>query len=665
MRAEFISFVLNSINVGADTAAAAAAARAARPTRQAAAAANAALPDSANAGERIILSPMRYDAIARARRQNGGDAAAAQGSPDAGNSAAAAAHGEAAGGADGDAVLPGADGEGADGEQDGGADGGALGSGADGGADGRAHGREHGGHARTELWSIEQGYKLINYFDSCWHLPDMIRAAWLDARVLTLDADLVASTGPPESSHRWWDEHHMKLLHNRDVLTVAMKTVGVTMNGAAMFNFFGASQTRFRTAKETLESIDVRVAQSKADYAFLKHSDSIILADAETAFVKKADDGCIRRHAEPGLHDYEPFPSALWPMRRKLAHAGPRSYEQQSSGYYTVDRVTGRCDCDASHRWGVRSSRGSCKHRRRELLETESSAGPEQRAAVRAVAFRRLLHHVHERERSRPPSSRCMALYEATTEVELLAALASHPSIPPTGKSTGIDDLPAEQAAEETIEADADDDGYEAATLSCTFQATADLGIVFAIAPERDEQVYDELVVRAYCQLRNGEFGPAPHRGDQLRPGDVVTAIDGVSELVPLLSPTGVLELPPALAEAAITMAFRRGTCRAPPCLECDEDEADTAGAKGGRPAKRVAKFPAQQTGGARPRKGRKPERGNPMRYETLELPPARGSVAKRVEALREQLLGNGAAERLARHASRIEEENVEATYVP
>ena len=36
------------------------------------------------------------------------------------------------------------------------------------------------------LWSMEQAVDLLQYFDSCWHLPEHWRTSWIDELRLSL-----------------------------------------------------------------------------------------------------------------------------------------------------------------------------------------------------------------------------------------------------------------------------------------------------------------------------------------------------------------------------------------------------------------------------------------------------------------------------------------------
>ena len=528
--------------------------------------------------------------------------------------------------------------------------------------------------ALEPFWTLAQACQLIDYFDSCWQLPDIVRMAWIDATILTLDEDLVPSTGGCEGSHRWWDDHMFQHLHNRDVTTVAMKTTGTTLNGDEVYNFFGAQETRWRKAKEKGISVDVHVCQSKADYAFLLHKgESVLLVDDATAFVRRTpEDSCIRRHAVPTAHAFDRFPDSLWPMRRMLAHAGPHSFERQEEDWYTVCRQTGRCDCDASHRLGVRTERGPCKHRREERLATRAAESAEQAAAVCSESFNRLLNHVHERERSRPQALRCMALYTATALPALLEALAAHPSIPPSGTSTGLDDAPSRGQLEVSA-ADLPFTGAKTEEFSCTFSASSDFGIIFGcVGLQNDDELVDMLVVRAFSRRLDGSLGPAPHGGHQLHPGDMIIAIDGIDDcenLCPMVSTQGVLSLPRSHAEGPVTMHCMLGQCRsAPMCSEGADEGEETIGDHGGRPEKRTAKFPRQQhqpgsRGGAAPRKGKKPQ-ATPATQRQAVKPPqiaAGEDVATAVATLRARLLD---VEHLTEQALHVRAELEDATYV-
>ena len=209
-------------------------------------------------------------------------------------------------------------------------------------------------------------------------------------------------------------------------------------------------------------------------------------------------------------------------MRRVLAHGGPLSFTRE--GWYAICRRTGRCQCLASTYHGVRSARGLCKHARLLHLELRAGEGDLERTCVRVEAFETLHRLVHAREARKPASIRCTALYDADTEVALLAALVLNKSVPPTGKSTGLDDVPP------PVPPTGDRDRTPAQDiLHATFQMCTDLGVRF-IQPEATEDTLDvfagELLLHSFMQRQGGQPGPASHTGDQLRPGDVVVGSD-------------------------------------------------------------------------------------------------------------------------------------------
>ena len=72
-------------------------------------------------------------------------------------------------------------------------------------------------HTTPPLWSIEQAIDLLQYFDSCWALPEGIRQSWIDEHRLKLLADsgIVLTNGGIENSHRWLYDHFFRLQLNR------------------------------------------------------------------------------------------------------------------------------------------------------------------------------------------------------------------------------------------------------------------------------------------------------------------------------------------------------------------------------------------------------------------------------------------------------------------
>jgi hypothetical protein len=75
------------------------------------------------------------------------------------------------------------------------------------------------------------------------------------------------------------------------------------------------------------------------------------------------------------------------------------------------------------------------------------------------------------------------------------------------------------------------------------------------------------------------------------------------------------------------------------------------SGASIGRPAKRKAKFPAQQPSGAPRRRGKKPCHRRPEELATLEIPPATLDIGERVAACKERLLRQEGREEAAKVA--------------
>eukprot|EP00966_Prymnesium_polylepis_P098446 2279670-Prymnesium_polylepis.2 len=184
----------------------------------------------------------------------------------------------------------------------------------------------------------------------------------------------------------------------------------------------------------------------------------------------------LKRHAHGragARGGFSSFPSVLQPMRHKLALAGPRSFEMEDDDYYTVNLDTMLCDCLASHYHGVKSARKYCKHAWLADLVRQGSSSPEAAAEVRKHAFDVLLQPlVHKREQSKSQAERCVALYEATTEEQMLEALELFASFPPVGTCTGLDDLSTEPAS---VQAAA------SPIYQCTFPDGNELGLCFGI----------------------------------------------------------------------------------------------------------------------------------------------------------------------------------------
>jgi len=487
----------------------------------------------------------------------------------------------------------------------------------------------------------------------------------LDSAVLTLDDDLVPSTGPSEGTNRWWDDHLMGMLHNRDVLSVIMKIGGVSAGGDWVYNIFYQNEKRWNDATKCVGmNIEGHLARSKAQFALLKFGvDNVELYNAETAYVHRIDDSCLVRHAEPSGNHHPPFPSSLERMRRRLKHAGPLAFSRAEEGWYTVDRKTGRCDCLASHRKGVRSSDGLCKHGRQVRFreELDAATSDAERGTVRSRWFSELAQHVHDREKSKGVHA-CRPLLEASTQgcSQLIDALATHRSIPPCGKTTAVDD-----AGPSTGSPPAATFAVESGVA--TFTRTTDLGLLLTSRENDDEPMLDELVVLQFTSLANGSDGPAAHSGHRLRPGDVITSASIVmpgqeesdAESIGLVSNLvgGAFHFPADWAEGTLSL-----TCFRPSRATLLPDEGPS---NGGRPEQRKAKYPRQQgarLGGSRPRRGRKPQRTPASAREPLHMPPpCTGDIHARIAMVRANALDSA---RLQTDASALATELEGMTYV-
>lgn len=533
------------------------------------------------------------------------------------------------------------------------------------------------------MWNVEQAVQLLQYCDSCWFLPDNIRQSWIDERRLrvmglggtqaaitstsgVLARHLNISTGPPENSHKLLDDLFMRLQLNRDVMTVAVRVSGKDAHGRDGVGVFDYEMKRLADSRGTVpkESVDLRLSTARAALQLLRLlaagnlDEKVELHDAATAFVHKFGDERLLRHAEPGDSGVRCFPWALKAMKSVLKHAGPLSFSRADDGFYTVDRYTGRCDCDASHYHGVTSAVGTCKHARLASWVAEYKSGPSGAEAVVKAAQRALYTLVHERERSKPASMRCGPLYSAANAGAVVELLDEHVSVPPTGKSTGLDD--ALRSVAPPIR--------EEMQFSVAAQPDAsfphhDLGLLFVPVEFEDEALEGgrsllELRVASYSRRASGGVGPGDHTGDTIRPGDVVFAVNGDAELpLPKLQADQTLALP---TYKPATLHFYRST----PTPGREEEGAGPSA--GGRPAARQAKYPAaggrqpSALGGAPARRGRKPQALPARLHSQVEV--GVGGLRRQVSQVSDQLLGAGYMES---EIARLSDLAATDTYVP
>mmetsp|Transcript_14080 Transcript_14080/g.27794 ORF Transcript_14080/g.27794 Transcript_14080/m.27794 type:complete len:279 (-) Transcript_14080:9-845(-) len=254
------------------------------------------------------------------------------------------------------------------------------------------------------------------------------------------------------------------------------------------------------------------------------------------------------------------------------------------------------------------------------------------------------------KERSKPENIRCTALYDAAASGDvdaLLEALKVHKSLPPNGKSTGLDDTTSFLRAAPRLELSDEE-------LTCTFASGSDLGVVLAV------HASGGLLVLAFATCEDGSPGPAAHSGDKLKCGDVLCSVGHHDSktgeaLASLLSPQGGLMLPPQ--KSPLTVKFKR--CRIPERLE----ELD----RGGRPAHRQPKFPSHKggggksgvvagaEGGAKKRKGAKPQVKSPFNEDGVLQQRKKQEAKDALKVLREKELSKeGQAERVAEAEQRV-----------
>lgn len=537
-------------------------------------------------------------------------------------------------------------------------------------------------HTLPPLWSIEQAIDLLQYFDSCWALPEGIRGSWIDERRLQLltKSGVVLTNGGIENSHRWLDDHFFRLQLNRDVLTVLTKVAGMDARGVESAGVFDADMKRLVDVRGTTPklSVDVGLSMARAALRLLQLvaegdlGPQVVLWDASTAYVHRFGAERLLRHAEPSALQVCSFPAALQPMKQVLAHAGAHSFERMAEGYHTVDRRTGRCDCDASHYNGVVGAKGPCKHARLCRSVEELRASPSGRERVLQAARQELYRLVHTRESRKPLPARCVPLYNAADADAIVELLKTFVSVPPTGKSTGLDDIGSAAGSSGGVD---DSEPCQPPELRCSFAATPnagepflDLGLVFVRRElgEGEPMHGLELRVAACSQLASGIIGPAAHTGDTIRPGDILFAINGdAAATLPYLDSDQILCLP---ASKMATLHFYR----LPPALamaaaaEEDGPLEEGGSSQGGRPAGRQAKFPASggrqpsKRGGVPARRGHKPQ-GLPARLQKQINVPA-GSLKRRAALASAELLGEGYMEG---EIARLRALDQTDTYVP
>jgi hypothetical protein len=230
---------------------------------------------------------------------------------------------------------------------------------------------------------------------------------------------------------------------------------------------------------------------------------------------------------------------------------------------------------------------------------------------------------------SKSEAERCPALYEATTQEELLAALELFASFPPVGTCTGLDDLSTEPASVEAT---------VSPILECTFPNGGELGLCFLVEPGGWE-----LSVASYLSLSSGGLGPAAYSGERIRPGDVLFTVNGQYDDLPTVEmEDGSYQLKEI--EGPMVLQFSRP----PPTTvgrPSGESSSEAAGSSTGRPQARTAKFP--RSFAPKRRGGRKPERTRAEAQRARPVLPPGETVAEQAAALKEKLLTPEALEAL------------------
>ena len=498
-------------------------------------------------------------------------------------------------------------------------------------------------------WSFEQAEQYCQYFLRCWHMNETFRSAWIDGGRLHLGDDVIPSTGGQERHHRDIDEHAFKCQLNRDVTSVAMAVSGMDCNGSLVKGILSMAEQEYEREKSMGQqrppSMDIsrRVTEAKACLELLLNGDSSYeRRPGFCDFVRSFDKDMIRRRAEPGAMSQSPFPAVLQHLRESLAYGGRDSF--QRVGWNALN-AQDACECLSATYHGARSAWGKCKHARYRSWCLRVHAAPDA-AAVEVVyqeAEASLRQLIWGREKSRPQAVRCWELYDAAnpkggaSRADLLAAMAVHPSLPPTGKGTGLTEV--DEA--ELLWREVDEEEEEERT--CEFGSVHDLGVVFSHSPSRS----GELVVLGFVTLASGAPGPATHGGSRLTPGaQIVGVMTSCGEQEIQLSVAGELCVQ---GEAPLQLRFRPQ----PLALVADAAAApDLTEVSSGRSAARVAKYSSDsaypvsgrkkprgpEPGGAPARRGKKPQSSRAENRRTVEVLPATTAAAQRVADLQAKL---------------------------
>lgn len=431
-----------------------------------------------------------------------------------------------------------------------------------------------------------------------------------------------------------------------------------------------------------------QVRRARARLAFLELGTSTTQVYDDCVLVPSFNSTAIRRHSESSTTRRTdrgvepPFPSRLEPMRQRLAYGGAHSFSVPDM--HSLDRTTHprRCSCLDSTYHGILCAHGGCKHDPFVDFVLEARASPEAEEAVRARELAALKAFLHERERSKPEEARCKALYDATfltattTGSELVALLKRFPSIPPSGKGEEVFCVGNEASSEESERNDSEDEAAERVEveeairegvanpangpmLTCIFRAVQGgcLGLLFQPVGEEDSAMAVRVV--ACCPLPSGAFGPAPHDGEPIAPGDVVLSVNGESCPAKLLT-EGSLDVGSA---TMVELTFQRrprgqatelgGGSRA---LKAKHDWA-------ARKASRTAAATSGMLGGSSARLGKKPQptRASKQRA-SKQLPKTGPEVVVQAEALTRRLLAT--AQLTAEQRTERDAEMEGATYV-
>jgi len=494
-------------------------------------------------------------------------------------------------------------------------------------------------------WTLDQAEKYIAYFENCWHKHATIRSAWIEGGRLHLPDDVVPATGGLERHHREIDERHFRCQMNRDVTSVAIAAAGFDCSGTAFKGILATAQQQYEkeaaTGMPRKSAMDIsrRIAHAKACHELLINGlTSFEARPAGGALVRAFSRDVVRRHAEPHHRDMTPFPSELQPMRELLSYGGAESF--QRDGWY-ASNARYACECLRATYHGARSAAGLCKHSKyRKLCERVMAArdsGAAEAVYLEAEAALRAL--VWGREKTKPEAIRSAALYDAAnprgtgTRAELLQALAAEPSVPPTGKGTGLSTVDEADLLLEAADGAAD---APEEVCACRFGASGDLGLVF------EQREGGTVLLLGFSTLANGAPGPAEHSGDQLSAGARVSSVvSSMGEETIALSSDGQLQLRGA---GPLQLRFTPQ----PLALAMDgAAAADSTSLNVGRPAARHAKFPSAtaakrpriaKAGGAPARRGRKPHSSRAEDRLQVEALPPTASAAERVAAMLQQL---------------------------